>query len=181
MDLRTRIRQAAYVGVNIWLVFHLFTICVTPATIGPASPTSLYASKVVTPYLQPLYLNHGFHYFAPEPGSSSLLEYELTMADGSTRSGTLPNGDIRPRLLYHRHFMLTEYLGGTEPEYRGPLIEAFAQQLMRQSEAQFVSMTLVTHNLPTMTRVRVGGMLTEDDLYERESLGTYQWRDSLTE
>ncbi len=107
--------------VSLALVWHLAALVVAPLAAPP--PTSQLARGIAAwfnPYLQALYLNHGYRFFAPNPGPSHLVEYELTFADGSTRSGQFPNlAEHQPRLLYHRHFMLSETIFAlpTPPEF----------------------------------------------------------------
>ncbi|MFK7821472.1 MAG: hypothetical protein AB8G99_22340 [Planctomycetaceae bacterium] len=175
---KTKAKRIGYIALNVWIVFHVLSIMITPMTVGASSQLSQRVWTLISPYPRMLYLAHGFHYFAPEPGFSTLLKYEATLKDGEVVSGTLPNRDISPRLLYHRHFMVTESLGGTDPEGRTTMVRAFANQLLNEHEAKEVSLTMVRHNLPTMPRVRVGGSLTEPDLYEEEFLGTFRWDES---
>ena len=172
---KTPLKRAGYVALNVWLVFHLFSIAITPMTVGATSGLAATAWRTVSPYPQAFYLAHGFHYFAPEPGSSTLFKYTVTLRNGETRSETIPNRGISPRLLYHRHFMVTEYLGGIESEYRDVMVRAFADRLLKEHGADEVSLTMVRHDLATMQRIRVGGSLTEPDLYEEEFLGTFRW------
>lgn len=72
-------------------------------------------------YGQFLYLDRGYAFFAPDPGPSHLLRVELREKDsnfaGPDSRGTeievrtYPSlGEQWPRLLYHRHFMLAEFL-----------------------------------------------------------------------
>ncbi len=178
---KTRWHRIGFAALNVWIVFHIFSIMITPATIGPTSQTSFAAWRTVSPYPQALFLAHGFHYFAPEPGSSTLLKYEATLADGEVVSGTLPNRDIFPRLLYHRNFMVTEFLGGVEGETRDVMVRTFANHIRDRHQAEEVSLIMVRHGLPTMSRVRVGGSATEPDLYEEEFLGTFRWDESPIE
>jgi hypothetical protein len=165
-------------AINAWIVLHLLAIMITPLTVGASSQLSQRVWAMISPYSRTLYLAHGFHYFAPEPGYSTLLEYDAVLPDGEVVSGTLPNRDISPRLLYHRHFMVTEALGGTDPDNRETMVRAFADRLLDEHSAEEVSLTMVRHNLPTMPRIRVGGSLTEEDLYDEEFLGTFRWDES---
>ena len=58
-----------------------------------------------------LYLNHGYFFFAPEPGPSHLMQCTLTMPEGKVVTLRYPDKAAQwPRLLYHRHFMLAEFL-----------------------------------------------------------------------
>lgn len=120
-----------------------------------------------------IYLNHGFHYFAPEPGSSNLVSWSVTREDGSVVSGQFPNFQIHPRLLYHRHFMLSEVLGNSDPELQSEIVKGFARNLLREHNGRSVSLSTVRHELSTMIRVRAGGKLTDPDLYSEQPLGSY--------
>ena len=74
------------------------------------------------PYLQILYLNHGYQFFAPEPGESTLLAFEAERDDGTVVRGRIPDRTTWPRLLYHRHFMLTEHM--SDAPRRAPAVVA---------------------------------------------------------
>ncbi|MCA9051111.1 MAG: hypothetical protein KDA89_20385 [Planctomycetaceae bacterium] len=174
---RSRLKRSAFVLLNLWLVMHLTAIVTAPATVGPSSRTARSVWEIVGPYLQFLYLNHGFHYFAPQPGSSNLVSWTVTMADGSTKSGRFPNFDIVPRLYYHRHFMLSEFLGNSDPETQAVVVKGYARNLCREHGAVSVSLSTINHELSTMERIRAGGQLTDGDLYEEQPLGYFTWED----
>ena len=130
---RGSLRRKAFLLLNAFLVFHLFAIVICPASVEPSSPLVQAGFQLVSPYLHMLYLDHGFHFFAPDPGESTLVAYSLEFADGSTTTGRIPNRDIYPRLFYHRHFMLTEFLGNG-PEELQPFVErSFARPARRVS------------------------------------------------
>lgn len=60
-------------------------------------------------YLNLLYLNHGYEFFAPNPVPSRVIDYEVTQPNGEVLTGRLPSLDDQwPRLLYHRHMMLVD-------------------------------------------------------------------------
>jgi len=171
-------RPWAFRLVNVWLVIHLTAIITAPATVGPSSQTSRNIWEIVAPYLQGLYLNHGFHYFAPQPGSSNLVSWSLNRKDGTTLSGRFPSFEIMPRLNYHRHFMLSEFLGNSPPELQAVIVKGFARNLCREYDGESVTISTVRHDLPSMERVRAGGRLNDGDLYEEQPLGTFR-RDEL--
>lgn len=168
-------RPAGFVLVNVWLVYHLAAIVLAPWSVPPASRLVQNSWRAVRAYDQILFLNHGYHYFAPEPGNSTLVAYVLEMPDGSLQTGRIPNRDIRPRLLYHRHFMLTESLASDDlsPSVRTELIRAMARELCREHHARRVTLSRVTHRLPTMEFVRAGGALDDPESYTEEPLGTF--------
>ena len=175
---RTRPARAAatagFVLLNVWLVYHLAAIVIAPWSVPPSSRLVQNAWRGIGAYVQILFLNHGYHYFAPEPGNSTLVAYVLEMPDGRVETGRIPNRGIRPRLLYHRHFMLTEFLGSGDdlaPEVRSELIRSMARELCREHQARRVTLSKVTHRLPSMERIRAGGTL--DDNYTEEPLGSF--------
>ncbi|KAA5540188.1 hypothetical protein FYK55_21350 [Roseiconus nitratireducens] len=62
-------------------------------------------------YGQFLHLDRGYAFFAPDPGPSRLIQAAIVQPDGSVQEELYPDLSSQwPRLLYHRHFMLTEYL-----------------------------------------------------------------------
>ncbi|MCE9556535.1 MAG: hypothetical protein K8T91_24560 [Planctomycetes bacterium] len=104
-------------GISALLLVHLILIVAVPLAIMP--PRSRLATTItswVRPYLDIAQFSHGYGFFATEPGPSHLVEYQLEFSpkEGETRNPILKEfPDIkahRPRLLYHRHFMLSEKL-----------------------------------------------------------------------
>lgn len=161
-------------GVNLWLVFHLSAIVIAPASVSPSSELIDSGWEVVRPYLQFLYLNHGHHFFAPEPGESTLLAFVAHREDGTEVRGRIPNFEIRPRLLYHRHFMLTEHMNQAPDELRESWHRSYALHLGREHGTSKVSLTRQTHNLPTMEMVRDGVKLDDPSSYEEQPLGVFR-------
>ena len=161
-------------GINIWLVYHLSAIVIAPAAVAPSSALIESAWAFFQPYLQLLYLNNGYHFFAPEPGESTLLAFKATRADGTIVEGRIPNRTIVPRLLYHRHFMLTEHMKDAPEELRQAWLGSYAEHLCRKYGAVRVSLTGQIHNLPTMEMVRNGVRLDDPSSYEDEPLGEFE-------
>ena len=63
--------------------------------------------------------------------------------------------EIQPRLLYHRHFMLTEHMNDAPEDLARLWYESYAKHIGRKYGATRVSLTQQTHYLPTMeTRPR---------------------------
>ncbi len=62
-------------------------------------------------YAEFTYMNHGYFFFAPNPGPSYLMECRLIKEGQVTGRFRLPDRKLLwPRLLYHRHFMLSDFL-----------------------------------------------------------------------
>ena len=167
-------RRLAFAAGHLLLAWHLTALCVGPATMPPASPTQATAARAFAPYVAALYLGHGYHFFAPDPGPSTLLRYAGTTPDGTPVAGTLPDlKDHFPRLLYHRHFMLTERLGGPfarSPEYH----RALADGLFQATGAEELRLTAVTHRTPEPREVQLGFGLDDPALYSDRPLGTFR-------
>lgn len=162
---------------SILIVLHLLAVAIAPASVPPSSPTIQNGWLLFQPYLQLAFLNHGYHYFAPDPGPSSLIEYTVVTQDGQRIWGRIPDRNtIWPRLLYHRHFMLTEFYGGLPPaaaEMRQAVAETYAQQLMHQHQGVSVELSHVVHLLSTRQEVIAGGHLNDPHKYEFTPLGTF--------
>lgn len=68
-------------------------------------------NRVIRNYLNLLYLNHGYEFFAPDPAGTHVIDYKVSQADGSLIEGRFPSlKEQWPRLLYHRHMMLADQL-----------------------------------------------------------------------
>ncbi|HAC89959.1 MAG TPA: hypothetical protein DCF63_04895 [Planctomycetaceae bacterium] len=103
--------------VSLLVAVHLLAVLAEPFrffTYGGSRGSSPAAEPVrvaLGPYIEFAYLNHGYFFFAPEPGPSHLMQCDLTFDDGSISHIRYPDKQAQwPRLLYHRHFMLAEFL-----------------------------------------------------------------------
>jgi len=95
------------------LIVHLAAVVLPPmAAQTRPSPPVIFAFETLRWYIDALYLDHGYAFFAPDPGPSNLVEYILEFDDDREPViQTFPDIDRHwPRLLYHRHFMLSEHL-----------------------------------------------------------------------
>jgi hypothetical protein len=161
-------------AINVWLLYHLSAIVIAPAAVAPSSGLIESAWSFFQPYLQLLYLNNGYHFFAPEPSASALLAFQATRADGTIIEGRIPDRSTVPRLLYHRQFMLTEHMKVATEELRQAWLGSYAEHLCRKYGATKVSLTGQIHNLPTMEMVRNGVRLDDPASYEDEALGEFE-------
>lgn len=173
--LSRRVRSA----VSVLLVLHLVAIASAPLAMEPASLPAQKVFAFFRPYLDATFLNHGYHFFAPEPGPSHLIRYELTFSDGRIESGVFPDpAEQRPRLNYHRHFMLSEFANrlavsdSQQPTLR-ELSRSFARHLMSERNAQSATLFLRRHYIPSPQQVREGMTLEAEELYAERPLGTF--------
>lgn len=100
--------------VSAVLAFHIAAVFLAPLAFATeySSPVVVSLFAVVRPYTTALYLNHGYFFFAPDTGPAHLVDYKVEFDDGRPPvTGRFPDlATERPRLLYHRHFMLSESL-----------------------------------------------------------------------
>ena len=184
---------------SLFLVLHLIAVFIAPFSFetvmdsGIGSPLVLRIAEWFRPYTQAAYLHHGYAFFAPDPGPSHLLQYRAYTSDSqSPRSGTLPDRSSHwPRLLYHRHFMLSEQLHGNfvppqppsqelfDPELF-PLVtsvwtirrrayqeqwRSYERHLKREHSAERIEMERVERRLIFPNELRDGKRITDSDLY----------------
>jgi len=132
--------------------------------------------------LESMGLANGYRFFAPEPGPSHLVRYEVTLPDGSQEQGLFPDRrQHKPRLLYHRYFMLSEFINTLEnPNVPNERAQAYAKSYARHladlHQATQVKLYLRRHFVPRMSEVREGMLLTDKRLYEERPLGTFNER-----
>jgi hypothetical protein len=104
--------------VSALLVVHLTAVFAPPfwratqTPVGGRSPVATELRDVLEPYVNLMFLDHGYAFFAPGPGPSHLIRFRVEHDDGSPAvEHVFPDLDRHwPRLLYHRHFMLAEQL-----------------------------------------------------------------------
>jgi hypothetical protein len=164
-------------AVSVWLVLHLAAIIIAPASVAPTSELILSGWNLFRPYLQVLYLDHGYHFFAPEPGESTLLSFVAERPDGTVVRGRLPDKAVQPRLLYHRYFMLTEHMNQAPEALQQAWYESYARHIGREYGAHRVSLTKQTHDFPTIEAVLGGVKLDDPRGYEEQALGVFQCGD----
>ncbi|PQO42782.1 hypothetical protein [Blastopirellula marina] len=186
--------------VSVLLLVHLTAIFVGPcASPPPSSRWAREAEAVLEPYLNAAFLkDHGYRFFAPNPGPSHLVRYELLdEADQEIGEGTFPNLEEHwPRLLYHRHFMISESLfnmanisdqapppeapPGVRADYdsavglRNAYLDSISRHLARlHPEAAKIRIVMVQHAIPLPEDVAEGRPLSDPGLYEEVELGVY--------
>ena len=178
----TAMSKRARAILSVALVLHLVAIASAPLAMEPSSLLGQKLFGVFRPYLELFYLNHGYHFFAPEPGPGHLIRYEIQMSDGSVMNGVFPDAEQqRPRLLYHRHFMLTEFANrlAVDPAQQDAidrLARSFAEHLIHENNGERATLYLQLHYIPTPEQVAAGLPLNAPELYAERSLGTFSKR-----
>lgn len=115
----------ARAAASLGLVWHVVAIMIAPISTpprfeGPPSVLGTTLGRVYRPYITAMFLDHAYKFFAPNPGDSHLIRYDLYFADGTKKihqeDQIFPDRTRHwPRLLYHRHFMLTEFINDGRP------------------------------------------------------------------
>lgn len=168
-----------------------FTFASTPAPgVSEGSPAALSLMRWFHPYIEAMFLQHGYAFFAPDPGPSHLFRVRLEYDDGrATEELTFPDlRRHRPRLLYHRHFMLSErlvvgYVPAVAPPtsndnvddvlrwrrsrenyetYYHTLRDSYLNHLRHQYGADRASLIRVEHRLTGVDESRLGGRRIND-------------------
>ena len=138
------------------------------------------------------YLNHGYRFFAPNPGPSHLVRYEIDLKSGGQIDGKFPDADEQfPRLLYHRFFMVSETAFNlAEPVFQQPtpgsiseleqtefdkqkaaadsLAQSIARRLAQDYDAKNIRLFLVTHEIPFPNDVLAGQELDDPALFREQ-------------
>jgi hypothetical protein len=147
-------------------------------------------------------IDNGYRFFAPNPGPSHLVRYEVDLADGTQVSGRFPDVENHgPRLLCHRHFLLAESLfnlampvaelplgGFASEEERQQFDEdraradslrfSMAGYLLRQyKDAQRVRLFALEHEIPTPWELQDGLRLDDPKLMAERTLGVFTLED----
>lgn len=190
--------KPARVLASLAILVHLGGV-ILPPLAGPP-PASLLANRLIQPwrpYVGLLFLGHGYRFFAPDPGPGHSIRWSLVDARGTVIEGTIPDAvRDRPRLLYHRRFMIPEKLSALVPPPDAPaeiqaearlewlpLARAIAAELLARHEGQSVSLELVEHYLPSpgdVVDARAGGQAATDRWQDLVMpLGTYAKADAI--
>ena len=187
------------VVASLLVAFHVFAVFVAPwSSPPPASALSEACANAMYPYLKAVAIDNGYRFFAPDPGPSNLVRYEIEYADGRTESWEFPDPSRHwPRLYYHRQFMLSETLAGmySEAESIPPLETLSAEDrklaeaqlaggellkrsvarylLLQHDGAQRIKMHLRRHLIPTPADIQGGMQIDDERLYEETTLAEY--------
>ena len=188
--------RSARILASLLIAWHVTAVFIGPWSLD-RSALSAWLLPVYQPYLRAVNLDHGYRFFAPEPGPAHLVRYEITGLDGVKLTGEFPNlREHQPRLLYHRHFMLSEFLNRLESDIpnfpndyqptsqevavrngrlamRNRLVESFARHLLQEHQGKSVHLYLRRHLIPMPGLVAAGIPLSDPRFFEELDLGEY--------
>ncbi len=169
-------------GISIVIGLHVLAVFVGPWAMPPhGSQMARAIGDVLSPYIQAMCLNNGYRFFAPEPGPGHLVRYEIETGDGRQIEGVFPDRQAQwPRLLYHRYFMMSEFLNSVNsidrPETAAisdKYAESYVRHLVHEYDARSVTLYLRQHRLPSMEDVRGGLKLDDPSLYEDKQVTSW--------
>ena len=195
----TRWTTARRMTVSGLILFHVFAVFIAPfASPPPSSDISQACARMLQPYLQAVAIDNGYRFFAPDPGPSHLIRYEVDLADGTMVSGRFPDVERHwPRLLYHRHFMLAESLVNLAMPVAEVPFDGFANERQRQQfdedraradalrfsvagyllrryrDAERVRLIALRHEIPTPWELQDGLKLDDPQLFAERTLGVF--------
>lgn len=174
-DMLKLLKKCGYLVVSLMLGFHVFAVFISPAAMPPASPLLMDGYRLALPYNELLFLNHGYHFFAPDPGASTLISYAVPRPGDAPVVGRFPNLSIHPRLLYHRYFMLAENLWAFDDETQAEIQKAYARHFSALHESSAITLNRVSHEPSSILRIQAGGKLDDPETFEVETIGVFDF------
>jgi hypothetical protein len=164
-------------AINLWVLFHFAAVLAAANSVAPTSELMVAVWKPFRPYLQALYLNHGYNFYAPQPAPSTLVAYEVNRPDGTSVRGRILERSVTPRLLYHRYLLLTEHLVFISEEAQKHWYESYAHHLCHKYGGSRVGFTRVMHYPATTEMIRNGATLDDPATYEETFVGRFECGD----
>ena len=178
-SLPMRLIASALISFQVMAIFWPPFTFASRAENGSSSPFADGVMSWFRPYVSFMFLDHGYFFFAPNPGPSHLVQYKVEFADGRKPvEGVFPNlQEEQPRLLYHRHFMLSEFLNNlaideSRPELFRAVTLSYSEHLRHQHQAAEVTLHLRRHYLPSPQHVSSGKRLDAIELFAERPLGS---------
>ena len=183
---------------SLALAYHLSAVVIAPLS-GPPPATDIARwfsnSLLFRPYTRGVAIDNGYRFFAPNPGPSHIVYFEIDLESGEQIKGQFPDReDHWPRLLYHRYFMLSETVysnaipvasvpavGFSSEQERADydaarqqadlLLRGLARSLLDENRdakgelGRQVRIYCVAHGIPTPEKLRGGMKLDDPQLY----------------
>jgi hypothetical protein len=147
---------------SVVILWHVVAVFMGGLSMPPSSRlASIIVENTMEWYLDGLGMNHGYHFFAPDPPPGVLVRYSLVDLEGKTIEGVFPDKkEYWPRLRYHRHFMLADQATVDAPNESDRkagtaiLLRAYGRHLLRVHNGQRVRVTRVIHRILDPPRYR---------------------------
>lgn len=112
-SVRWRLVLSVLVTLHVIAVFAEPFRFFTRSSQRAFSPDAGYIRSWLSAYIDFAYLHHGYFFFAPNPGPSHLILAQVgkVTPPSQPKEIMIPDKTVQwPRLYYHRHFMLSEFL-----------------------------------------------------------------------
>jgi hypothetical protein len=116
-------------ALSLLVLFHFGAILTAVTSVPlPGGPGLWLANqlwfRVYRPYVQFMYLNNAYHFYAPEPGPATLLWCQIRYSDGSRRWAEIPQRSatlLDPLALqYYRRLAMNESVNQLSPDLTIP-------------------------------------------------------------
>lgn len=110
---RWKIAMSLAVTIHMLAVFAEPFRFFTRSSQRAFSPDAGFVRSWLSHYIDFAYLHHGYFFFAPNPGPSHLISARIgsPTPPNQPKEILIPDKTVQwPRLYYHRHFMLSEFL-----------------------------------------------------------------------
>ena len=165
---------------QLLVALHVAAVFVGPWAMPPhGSELARTIANGFGPYLQAAFLNNGYRFFAPSPVPGTWCGMKSSPTTAGQIEGSFPDRKAQwPRLLYHRHFMLSEFLNSLSAPEAAELAtayeESYAGHLAKHYDAKSVKLYLRQHRLPTMAEVRSGKKLSDPEFYDEHLVVEYE-------
>jgi hypothetical protein len=179
---------AVRIIVSVLVIWHVTAVFLAPLSVSPSSPlvVELAQKPPMQWYLDILYLNHGYHFFAPDPSTGHLIQYQVYDDRGAEiAKGTFPDKKEQwPRLRYHRYFMLADQCEMPIPDDQNPdrqrkadaerqrwervYLTAYGQQLLKQYNGATFRVQRIIHYPAFIADVQKGMPLDDRQTYKTE-------------
>ncbi|MEZ6065505.1 MAG: hypothetical protein R3B90_07280 [Planctomycetaceae bacterium] len=163
--------------MSIWLVYHVVGIVLFPASI-PVPPEGLLyrvCDLAYSRYMQGAVHGRRTPFLRPSTRRGPAVAGDRHRPDGDTVVETFPRRSIKPRLLYHRYFMLSERSADIYDQ--DEWFRMYAANLGHFHGGERVRLDRIIHHLPTPDDIRSGLTLDDPRFYEVIELGDWSAED----
>ena len=181
--------------VSILVIAHFFAIGIAVTSYStanfPAPVLSVMASEPLQPYLQATFLNNAYRFFAPNPGTPTVMWFRIQHEDRSVRWAELPGAPESSmlRASYQKRLNLSLLLSQhvvPDPQQTGkhrfsPMGEICMASVIRHladehgdtQPVKSIGVYLVQHAIITPQQVRDGWKTDDLRLYQAVFAGAY--------
>ncbi len=117
--------------ISLLVSLHVIAVFVGPWAMPPyGSELARTIAGGMGPYLQAAFLDNGYRFLRTRASVRGILvRYEIVTRDGQQIEGSFPDRQVQwPRLLYHRYFMLSEFLNSLSAPARARICQPHPEE-----------------------------------------------------